>query len=92
MSNEADRRRQFEIDVERRLDDLTQMVKDSVVEKNANAMKSTIEHWNNQFAALETRMNAIDNNILNFLQIVKDIQHNNTLALAKQRGTGPTAP
>ncbi len=64
----------------------------SAESRNAIAMRETIEHWNKQFAALEKRVAAIDNNILTFLQTVKDIQQNNTLALQKLRGYGPTTP
>ncbi len=89
--NEADRRRIFELDVIERLEKLEERDHSGAIAKNAQAMRETIEEWNRQFVILDTRLNIIDNNILNFLQTVKDIQDNNTLALQKLRGTGPTA-
>ncbi len=89
--NEADRRRIFELDVIERLEKLEERDHSSAITKNAQAMRETIGEWNRQFVIFDTRLKVIDNNILNFLQTVKDIQDNNTLALQKLRGTGPTA-
>jgi len=89
--NEADRRRVFELDVIERLEKLEERDHSGAIAKNASAMRETIEEWNRQFVIFDTRLKVIDNNILNFLRTVKDIQDNNTLALQKLRGTGPTA-
>jgi len=91
MSVEADRRRKFELDVERRLADVEHRHTNGAIEKNAQAMRETIEEWNKQFVNLDRRLTAIENNIGNFLRTVRDIQDNNTLALQKLRGHGPTA-
>jgi hypothetical protein len=89
--NEADRRREFEIDILARVERLEEYRDTGAIARNAEAMRETIEHWNKQFLVMEARQTALDNNITNFLQIVKDIQDNNTLALAKLLGGGPTA-
>ncbi len=91
MTVEADRRREFELDVLARLEKLEERDHSGAIAKNAQSMRETIEHWNEAFLALDVRVIAIDNNILNFMQTVKDIQDNNTLALQKLRGHGPTA-
>ncbi len=91
MSEEADRRREFELDVLARLEKLEERDHSGAIQKNAAAMRATIEEWNKQFVILDKRITTIDNNIANFLKIVKDIQDNNTLALQTLRGTGPTA-
>ncbi len=89
--NEADRRREFELDVLARLEKLEERDHSGAIAKNAQAMRETIENWNKAFEAMHVRVVAIDNNILNLLRTVKDIQDNNTLALQKLRGHGPTA-
>jgi len=91
MSIEADRRREFELDMLARVEKLEEAKSNGAIARNAQAMKETIENWNEAFLAMDTRITAIDNNILNFLQTVKDIQDNNTLALQKLRGHGPTS-
>ncbi len=91
MSEEADRHREFEIDVVARLEKLEERDHRGAIQKNAEAMRATIEEWNRQFVIMDRRITTIDNNIANFLRIVKNIQDNNTLALQKLRGTGPTA-
>ena len=88
--NEADRRREFELDVLARLEKLEEARSNGAIMKNAMAMTETIAHWNKAFQAMDVRVTAIDNNILLFMRTVKDIQDNNTLALQKLRGTGPT--
>lgn len=92
MSEEADRRREFELDVLARLEKLEERDHSGAIQKNAQAMRETIDHWNKQFAILEMRLTAMENNIGNYLRTVKDIQDNNTLALQRLRGYGPTTP
>ena len=88
--NEADQRRAFEIKTLARMESLETARDNGAIARNARAMKDTIEHWNKEYIALDTRIAAVENNIANLLQIVKDIQSNNALALQKLRGTGPT--
>lgn len=89
--NEADRRREFEIGVLARLETLEQKNDSGAIARNAQALKETLEWWNEEFLKIDARLNAHDNNTANWTQIVKDIQHNNTLALARLRGNGPTS-
>ncbi len=89
--NEADRRREFELDILARVEKLEEAKSNGAIARNAQAMKETIESWNTAFVAMDTRVTTIDNNILNLLKTVKDIQDNNTLALQKLRGHGPTS-
>lgn len=88
--NEATRRREFELDIETRLSDLENIRDNGAIAKNAAAMKETIEQWNREFEKIDTRLQAAEHNTESFLRVVKDIQDNNTLALQKLRGTGPT--
>ncbi len=89
--NEADRRREFEIDIEARVSKLEERDHKGAIAKNAVAMKETIEQWNREFEKIDTRLQAAEHNTTSFLKIVKNIQDNNTLALQHLRGTGPTA-
>jgi hypothetical protein len=89
--NEAERRREFELDILARVEDLEQKSAGGAIARNAQSMKETIEHWNKQWEIIDKRLQSNDNNVANFLKIVKDIQDNNTLALAQLRGHGPTA-
>lgn len=90
MSNEADRVRRFELSTDERLSGLEERRDNGAIAKNAAAMKETIEHWNREYTALEIRITAMENNIVNFLRIVRDLQDSNTLAIQRARGTGPT--
>ncbi len=92
MTEEADRLRKIELDIEARVSKLEERDHSGAIQKNAQAMRETIDHWNKQFAMLDMRLTAIENNITVYLQTVKQIQDNNTLALQKLRGYGPTAP
>ena len=89
--NEADRRREFELDIEERVKNLEGVRDNGAIAKNAAAMKDTIEQWNREFEKHDRRLQAAEHNTESFLKVVKDIQDNNTLALQQLRGTGPTA-
>ena len=92
MTEEADRLRKIELDIEERVSKLEERDHSGAIQKNAAAMRETIDHWNKQYAMLEMRLTAMEANVGNMLRTVKDIQDNNTLALQKLRGYGPTAP
>ena len=89
--NEADRRREFELDILRRVEDLESIDRNGAIAKNVKAMRETIENWNEQFTLVNTRLDTMENNFLNCIQKVKDIERSNTLALQRLVGHGPTA-
>jgi hypothetical protein len=91
MSDEADRRREWELDVEARVAKLEDVRDNGAIAKNAAAMKDTIEQWNREFEKHDLRLQAAEHNTESFLRVVKDIQDSNTLALQRLLGTGPTA-
>jgi len=86
-----DELKKLELSLGERMKKIEEVRDSGAIVKNAEAMKETIQHWNKLYLDLDTRITAIDNNITVFMQTVKDIQDNNTLALQQLRGTGPTA-